>query len=93
MSPPSCCSINALAAARDTRKEPLAITLCCRSQSAIVVSSKDLDSDRPALLITMSMPPNASSVASTAACTAASSVTSAAMPTATSLLPISSAAA
>ena len=85
MSPPSCCSISTFAAARDTRNEPLAITLCCRSQSATVVSSSDFDSDRPALLTTRSRPPNASTVASTAACTASSSVTFAAIPMATSL--------
>jgi hypothetical protein len=57
MSPPSFWSISALAAALDTRNEPRAITLCCRSQSAAVVSSSDLDNDRPALLTTMSTPP------------------------------------
>ena len=39
---------------------PLAITLCCRSQSLTVVSSSGLDSDSPALLTTRSTPPNAS---------------------------------
>ena len=41
-----------------------------------MVSSSDLDSDRPALLTTRSRPPNASTVASTIACTASSSDTS-----------------
>ena len=67
MSPPSRCSMSTVAAAWETRKEPLAITSCCRSQSASVVSSSDLDSDSPALLTTRSRPPNASSVSSTAA--------------------------
>ena len=84
MSPPSSCSMSTLAAARETRNEPLAITSCWRSQSATVVSSRDFDSDRPALLTTRSSPPKASTVASTIACTAASSDTSTCTPTATS---------
>ena len=77
MSPPSCCSIITLAASRETRKEPLAITLCCRSQSLTVVSSSGLDSDRPALLTTRSTPPNASAAAANISATAFSSDTSA----------------
>ena len=42
MSPPISCSMSTLAAALETRNEPLAITSCCRSQSASVVSSSDL---------------------------------------------------
>ena len=60
MSPPSSWAIITRAASRDTRNEPLAITSCCRSQSATVVSSSGLDSDSPALLTTRSTPPNAS---------------------------------
>ena len=93
MSPPSRCSISTFAAALATRNEPLAITLCCRSQSATVVSSRALDSDRPALFTTRSKPPKASTAALIAACTASSSVTSAAIPMALSSLPISAAAA
>ena len=44
------------------------------------------------MLTTRSRPPKASTAASTAACTAASSATLAAIPTATSVLPISAAA-
>ena len=84
MSPPSSCSMSTLAAARETRNEPLAITSCWRSQSATVVSSRVFDSERPALLTTRSTPPKASTVASTIACTAASSETSTWTPTATS---------
>ena len=73
MSPPSSCSIITLAAAFETRNEPLAITSCWRSQSSSVVSSSERDSDRPALLTTRSTPPKASTAASTAACTAAAS--------------------
>ena len=50
----------ALAAACETRKLPLAITSCWRSQSRSVVSSSGLEIDRPALLTTRSMPPKAS---------------------------------
>ena len=93
MSPPSPCSISTFAAALETRNEPLAITACWRSQSAAVVSSSDFDSESPALFTTRSSPPNASTAASTIACTASSSETSAATPTATSVPPISAAAA
>ena len=88
MSPPIPCSIIAPAAARETRKEPLAITSCCRSQSASVVSSSGLEIDRPALLTTRSTPPKASAAASMAFRTAAGSVTSACTPTALSVVPI-----
>ena len=93
MSPPSFWAIIARAAAWATRKLPLAMTSCWRSQSASVVSSRGLLIDRPALLTSRSMPPKASRVASTAACTWAASVTFACTPTATSLVPISVAAA
>src|SRR6478735_7324491 len=89
MSPPSFWAIIARAAAWAMRKLPLAMTSCWRSQSASVVSSSGLLIDRPALLTSRSMPPKASSVASTAACTWVASVTSACTPTATSLGPIS----
>ena len=69
---------------RDTRNEPRAMTSCCRSQSATVVSSSGLEMDRPALLTTRSTPPNASAAASNAAAIAASSVTSAGTAIATS---------
>ena len=88
MSPPSSCSISTFAAARETRKEPFAITSCWRSQSWTVVSSSGFDSDSPALLTTRSSPPKASTAASTIACTASSSLTSTFTPTATSLLPM-----
>ena len=87
MSPPRPCSMSTFAAVRETRNEPLAITSCWRSQSATVVSSRVLDSERPALLTTRSTPPKASTVASTIACTAASSETSTWTPTATSAPP------
>ena len=87
MSPPSPCSMSAFAAAFDTRNEPFAMTSCCRSQSFSVVSSSGFDSDSPALLTTRSMPPNASSVASIAACTPSASATFAATPIATSVPP------
>ena len=93
MSPPSRCSIRTAAAALDTRNEPFAITSCCRSQSASVVSSSDLDSDSPALLTTRSTPPKASSVSLIAASTAAATLTSTCTPIATSGPPISAAAA
>ena len=67
MSPPIPWSISTLAAAFETRNEPLAITSCWRSQSASVVSSSDLDNDSPALLTTRSRPPKASTAASTIA--------------------------
>ena len=47
------------AASRETRKEPLAITSCCRSQSCSVVSSNGFEMDRPALFTTRSTPPKA----------------------------------
>ena len=93
MSPPMSCSIITLAVSRDTRNEPLAITLCCRSQSFTVVSSSGLDSDSPALLTTRSTPPNASAAAATMSATACSSDTSARTATATSAPPSSSATA
>ena len=67
MSPPSPWAIITRAASRETRNEPLAITSCCRSQSATVVSSSGLDSDSPALLTTRSTPPKASTAAASAA--------------------------
>ncbi len=88
MSPPMPCAIIAPAAARETRNEPLAITSCCRSQSATVVSSSGLEIDRPALLTTRSTPPKASTAASNARCTASSSETSAPTPMATSAEPM-----
>ena len=92
MSPPSRpAAIITLAAALETRNEPLAITSCCRSQSSTVVSSSGLEIDSPALLTTRSTPPNASAAASTAAATASSSDTSAPTATATSAPPISAA--
>ena len=69
------------------------MTSCCRSQSASVVSSSGFDSDRPALFTTRSRPPKASTASSIAAWTAAASVTFACTPIATSVLPISAAAA
>ena len=80
------------AASRETRKLPLAMTSCCRSQSCSVVSSSGLEIDRPALLTTRSTPPKASAAARNAAATASPSLTSAATPTATSAPPISAAA-
>src|SRR3954463_6129980 len=80
------------AASRETRKLPLAMTSCCRSQSASVVSSSGLEIDRPALLTTRSTPPKASAASRKAAATASASLTSAATPTATSAEPISAAA-
>ena len=59
----------ARAASRETRNEPRAITSCCRSQSATVVSSSGLEIDSPALLTTRSTPPKASAAAATAAAT------------------------
>ena len=92
MSPLICCAIITRAAALATRNEPLAITSCCRSQSCSLVSSSERDSDSPALFTTRSMPPKASTAASTARCTASASETSTWTPTATSALPISAAA-
>ena len=84
MSPPMSCSIMTFAAALATRKEPLAMTLCCRSQSFSVVSSSGLEMESPALLTTRSTPPKASTASWMAAATWASSVTSAWTPIATS---------
>ena len=92
-SPPMPCSMSAFAAAFETRNEPFAMTSCCRSQSFSVVSSSGFDSERPALFTTRSMPPNASTVASIAACTPSASATFAATPIATSVPPSSAAAA
>ena len=63
--------------------DPRAITLFWRSQSAVVVSTRDLLSERPALLITISTPPKARLPAAIAPLIAFSSVTS--TPTATAL--------
>ncbi len=57
------CSIMIRAASRETRNEPRAITSCCRSQSATVVSSSGFEIDRPALLTTRSTPPKARTAA------------------------------
>src|ERR1700755_1818138 len=67
MSPPIACSVMTFAAWRETRNEPRAITSCCRSQSARVVSSSGLEMDRPALLTTRATPPEASAAAPHAA--------------------------
>src|SRR3954463_4407910 len=75
------------AASRDTRKLPLAITSCCRSQSCSVVSSSGLEIDSPALLTTRSTPPKASTAARNASATASASLTSAATPTAPAAAP------
>jgi hypothetical protein len=72
------------AVSRETRKLPLAMTSCCRSQSCSVVSSSGLLMDSPALLTTRSTPPKASTASRTAAATCSPSLTSAATPTATS---------
>jgi len=77
------------AASRETRNDPLAITSCCRSQSATVVSSSDFEMDRPALLTTRSRPPKARHAVRTAARTASSSVTSTVTGTAMSAEPSS----
>ena len=91
MSPPMPCARITRAASRDTRKEPLAITACCRSQSAAVVSCSGLDTESPALLTTRSTPPNASAATANAPAMLASSVTSAVTSTATSAVPMSAA--
>ena len=49
MSPPIPCGPSTRAASRDTRNDPFAITSCCRSQSAAVVSSSGLEMDSPAM--------------------------------------------
>lgn len=72
MSPPRPWSIIILAAARETRNDPLATTSCWRSQSCSVVSSSGLEMDSPALFTTKSTPPKASAAASKAACTSSS---------------------
>src|SRR2546430_2357318 len=87
MSPPMPCARITLAASRDTRKEPRAITACWVSQSAAVVSASGLDTDRPALLTTRSTPPNASAPTANAPAMLAPSVTSAAASTAHSAGP------
>src|SRR5919199_838184 len=84
MSPPKPWSSSSLAAARETRNEPLVMTSCCRSQSSSVVSSTGLLSDRPALLTTTSTPPKARAVAASACATSPASVTSTVTATATS---------
>ena len=77
MSPPIRWARMARAASRETRNDPRAITSCCTSQSAAVVSSSGLEIDSPALFTTRSTPPKASAAAATAAATCSSSVTSA----------------
>src|SRR3954453_23700017 len=69
------------AASRETRKLPLAMTSCCRSQSCSVVSRSGLEIDRPALFTTRSTPPKARTAARNASATASASLTSAAPPT------------
>src|SRR3954463_13014105 len=71
------------AASRETRKLPLAMTSCCRSQSCSVVSRSGLEIDRPALFTTRSTPPKARTAARNASATASASLTSAAPPPAT----------
>jgi len=87
MSPSIFWAIIARAASRATRKDPRAMTSCCRSQSCAVVSSNGLEIDSPALLTTRSIPPNASTVASTSAQMSSSDVTSARTEIATSSPP------
>src|SRR5215218_437344 len=84
MSPPSPWRRITWALSRETRNEPRGMTLCWRSQSWAVVSSRAADLDRPALLTTRSRPPKARTPAAVPALMAASSATSIATPTATS---------
>ena len=93
MSPPMPCASITLAASRETRNEPRAITSCSRSQSATVVSVRGLEIDRPALFTTRSRPPKASAALAIAAAMSSSLVTSAATGTATSAEPMPSATA
>ena len=72
---------------------PLAITLCCRSQSFTVVSNNGFDNDSPALFTTRSTPPNARFAAANMSATPCSSDTSARTATAMSGPPSSSATA
>ena len=83
--PPSFCASITLNASRVTRNTPLARTALFFSQSARLVSAKPAAVARPALATTMSIPPNRSTVLASAACTAASSVTSATAACTTSL--------
>src|SRR5579862_5878130 len=92
MSPPRPWAVMTAAACLDTRNEPRAMTSCWISQSARVVSSSGLEIDRPALLTTRSIPPNASAATANASATPASSVTSEVTPTATSAEPLPAAA-
>ena len=87
------CAVITRAAARDTRNDPRAITLCRMSQSAVVVSVSGFEIESPALLTTRSTPPNASAAPANAAATSSSLVTSAAIGTATSADPRSAATA
>src|SRR5580698_8827050 len=57
-SPPMPWAAKRSAAALETRKDPLAMTSCCRSQSSSEVSDREPAIERPALFTTMSMPPN-----------------------------------
>ena len=93
MSPPSSWSISTRAAAFETRNEPLAITSCCRSQSAAGGLEQRLGQRQAGVVDDQVEAAERQHAASTIACTASSSVTSAATPTATSGPPISAAAA
>ena len=84
MSPPMFCSIKMRADSRETKNDPRAITLCCRSQSACVVSSNGFDSESPALFTMRSIPPNAITASFKAAWIGASCETSIATATALS---------